>query len=523
MKRIFILLLEIQTTLEKLKPTFHLAPRSSCAVGTRLETIQFITTWIVAGGEEVLRLKGLAGVGKSSLMGSIKDLALAMGEHGRLGAFIRFDRTQMSDPSRMILSLAYKLAEFDDRIGRAIAQAVVNKPNINDRSLSAQFQDYVIDPLESVAMLQDNGPNVIIIDGLDECEVGAQRAELLEVLSRGFGKRLPFLRLIIASRPQPDLEHEFCPPGSTSSHVRPYPLDINSPSNNRDIRLYFEKRLNDTKDPKVRELFEEHHAIEELSHRACGLFIWASTIWTFIMAYPSRRLKTVLETPTFPDAEAALNSLYKTALQVIITERGDSDDVKGDIRTVLGAVIVALEPGLTVGAIDNLMFGLDQSIAGDIVGMLASVVTFEEEAPIRLIHKSFDDFLQNHQRCGDEWYISTMEYRRQITIRCFKHLAEFFGTLTASGHQELKSNIPSSVSYAAYKCFYHLKTLDEADHHVDEVVRFFLHNHFLQWLEVIPTETADESLRCLLTWTNVRLFHMWGKALELKCATACWC
>ena len=509
---ILILLLEIRTTLEKLGPTFHLPPRSSCVVGTRLETIRSITTWIVAGNEEVLWLKGLAGVGKSSLMGSIKDLTLAMGDHGRLGAFLRFDRIQMSDPSRAILSLAYKLAEFDDRIGRAIAQAVVNKPNVNDRTLSAQFQDYVVDPLTSVATLKDNGPIVVIVDGLDECEVGAQRAELLKILSRGFGSQLAFIRLIIASRPQPDLEHALCPPGSISSHVRPYPLDINSPSNNHDIRLYFEKRLDETNDSNLHQLFEECHAIEELSHRACGLFIWASTIWTFIMAYPSRRLKAVLNTPTFPDAETALNSLYKTALQVITTERGDSNDVKDDIRTVLGSVIVALEPGLTVRAIDGLMFGLDQSIARDIVGMLASVVSFGDDDPIRLIHKSFDDFLQDQHRCGDEWYISAKEYRHAITIRCFRHLVEYFRTEISKGRQELEGGIPSSVSYAANKCFYHLKSLDKADHHTDETVRVFLKNYFVQWLKVIPVEIAIDSLRCLVIWTNVRLSNIWIRA-----------
>ena len=460
----------------------------------------------------MLWLKGLAGVGKSSLMGSIKDLTLAMGVHGRLGAFLRFDRIQMSDPSRAILSLAYKLAEFDDRIGRAIAQAVINKPNINDRSLSAQFQDYVIDPLESVATLKDNGPIVVIVDGLDECDVGAQRAELLKVLSHGFGSQLPFIRLIISSRPQPDLEHALCPPGSTSSHVRPYPLDINSPSNNQDIRLYFEKKLDETNDSDIHELFDECHAIEKLSHRACGLFIWASTIWTFIMAYPSRRLKAVLNTPIFPDAEAALNSLYKTALQVIITERGDSNDVRDDIRTVLGVVIVAHEPGLTVRAVDGLMFSPGQSIAKDIVSMLASVVSFGDDDPIRLIHKSFDDFLQDQQRCGDEWYISARDYRYAITIRCFNHLADYFRTQISRGSQKLKGDVPSSVSYAAKKCFRHLESLDEADHHIDETVRIFLKNYFIQWLSAVPVETAIYSLRRLVTWTNVGFFNVWIRA-----------
>ena len=507
-----ILLLEIQTTLEKLKPTFHLPPRSSCVVGTRLETIRSITTWIVAGNEGVLWLKGLAGVGKSSLMGSIKDLTLAMGVHGRLGAFLRFDRIQMSDPSRAILSLAYKLAEFDDRIGRAIAQAVINKPNINDRSLSTQFQDYVIDPLESVTTLKDNGPIVVIVDGLDECDVGAQRAELLEILSRGFGSRLPFIRLIIASRPQPDLEHALCPPGSNSSHVLSHRLDTNLPSNKRDIHLYFEKRLDETNDSDIRELFEECHAIEKLSHRAYGLFIWASTIWSFIMVHPSRRLKAVLDTPVSSDAEAALNSLYKTALQVIITEPGDSNDVKNDIRTILGAVIVAHEPGLTVRAVDGLMFGLGQSIAKHIISMLGSVVSFEDDEPIRLIHKSFDDFLQDQQRCGDEWYISAKDYRRTITIRCFEHLAEYFRTQISRGSQELKGDIPSSMSYAAKKCFYHLESLDETDHHIDEAVRIFLKNYFIQWLSAVPVRTAIGSLRRLVTWTNVRLSNVWIRA-----------
>ncbi len=63
-------------------------------------------------------------------------------------------------------------------------------------NLLRQFQLLLHGPLERVLDLVDEGPLVVIIDGLDKC--GAS-GELLAVLAEGFGPKLPFMHLIVSS------------------------------------------------------------------------------------------------------------------------------------------------------------------------------------------------------------------------------------------------------------------------------------------------------------------------------------
>ncbi len=69
-----------------------------------------------------------------------------------------------------------------------------------------QFRLLVQEPLETLPELQDEGPLVIIIDGLDQNDVPE---DVLEVLADGFGPKLPFMRLIIFSRPEERISRVF--------------------------------------------------------------------------------------------------------------------------------------------------------------------------------------------------------------------------------------------------------------------------------------------------------------------------
>ncbi|KDQ61258.1 hypothetical protein JAAARDRAFT_123999, partial [Jaapia argillacea MUCL 33604] len=192
--------------LSRLNPHRAITRRDPCLPGTRTREIVAVISWIAKQSNEIFWLRGLAGTGKSALASTIAEHCRAMGEHGRLGAFIRFDRAEMNDPFRVIPTLAYKLASFDDRLGILIADVIKKVPDIVDRSLQEQFTRLVTGPLSIIADdLLDEGPIVVLLDGLDECGTPGRRGELLAVLARGFGDNLPFIRLIVTSRPEPDI------------------------------------------------------------------------------------------------------------------------------------------------------------------------------------------------------------------------------------------------------------------------------------------------------------------------------
>ncbi len=314
---------------QHLKPPQELDPKSKCTQGTRVETINTMMSWISRCNGGTMWCKGLAGTGKSSLVGTLHDLLIAdIGGRSRLAAFIRYDRIEYSKASKLIASIAYALGMLDERIGMAISKAVQTRWPVDP---SAQFQRLLRGPLESLPGLLDGGPLVVIVDGLDESDVSD---DMLAVLAEGFGPKLPFMRLIVSSRPVHRIATAF--EGRDSIYI--LYLDTSSDSINRDIHFYLGLQLNvDNRDPVFQAKCKQLNAVDELAARASGLFIWAATIAKFICGWPGiSRLEAVLATDIPSDAAEALTTLYRTTLNTLVFEiPGANADIKTCLRNVL--------------------------------------------------------------------------------------------------------------------------------------------------------------------------------------------
>ncbi|PBK59544.1 hypothetical protein ARMSODRAFT_852246, partial [Armillaria solidipes] len=255
----------------------------------------------------------------------------------RLAAFIRYDRTLYRDSSELITSIAYSLGMFDQRIGIAIVKALTESPAAVKMAASesrTQFRLLLQEPLETIPELQDEGPLVVIIDGLDESDVST---ELLEVLADGFGPMLPFMRLIVSSRPEEKISRVFKKRQHGFHH---FPLDTSSDEVKGDIRHFIQQRFNSIEDKHVWGMYKEQDVVIQLAERASGLFIWAATVCSFLCDFPSlRRLEALLETTIPADATEALTTLYRTALDTVVSEvSGRKEDIRQCIRAVLGAL-----------------------------------------------------------------------------------------------------------------------------------------------------------------------------------------
>ncbi|KAK0438238.1 hypothetical protein EV421DRAFT_2021353 [Armillaria borealis] len=364
-----------------LHPPQELGPKSWCTRGTCVATINVMVSWIAQCDGRTLWCKGLAGTGKSSLMGTLHELLTTnIGGRSRLAAFIRYDRIEYSKASTLITSIAYALGMFDDRIGRAISLVVQTLPLVVTLPPSAQFQFLLRNPLESLPDIGDGGP-------------------------LGFGPKLSFMRLIISSRPVHRITMAF----EGQDCMYPLHLDTSSESINRDIQFYLGREFATIRDDAFQEKCKALDAVKELTARASGLFIWAATVARFVHAFPGiSRLQALLDTSIPSDAPEALTTLYRTALGTLVSEPGANADIKKYVRSVLGAVLVTqTPPGMTEDVLDNVvLLGEGSPPSRHIVSMLGSVLSPEtKDSPIRLIHKSLDDFLQDQSRCGDEWFI----------------------------------------------------------------------------------------------------------------------
>ncbi len=474
--------------LRDLQPPEELGPKSSCTQGTRIETINTMVSWIAKGNSEMMWCKGLAGTGKSSLMGTLHDLLTAdIGGRSRLAAFVRYDHIQYSNASKLITSIAYALGTFDVRIGMTISKVIETSRTVMIMlDLSAQFRLLLRGPLERVPDLVDEGPLVVIIDGLDECDASP---ELLAVLAEGFGPKLPFMRLILSSRPVLRMVTVF----GGRDCIYPLHLDTALEYVNRDIRFYFEREFATIRDDAFQEQCEELDAVNELTARASSLFIWAATVVKIVVEFPGISiLQDFLATDIPASATEALTTLYLASLNALVSEiPGVNAKIKKCVRSVLGAVLVnRTPPGMTEDVLDKIVLSSTGSPPSrHIVSMLGSVLSPEtKDSPIRLIHKSLDNFLQDRNRCGDEWFVDVPLHRKAIAQQCRVVSKSFMKTWSPTSDMDIEA-VPAYISkYALFGMFWYSEpAFDKSDL---ELFTSFFRPYFLPWLDIVATDSG---------------------------------
>ncbi|KAF5369015.1 hypothetical protein D9758_002828 [Tetrapyrgos nigripes] len=435
--------LYIDKNLEPLKKGNTLPPKSHCLHGTRRNTVRRIMDWVVKGKEPIFWLFGVAGSGKSSLMGTLHNMFVDMGFKSRLAAFIRFDRNDYNNASMFIQTLAYKLAHFDHRLAEAIVDVLAENEQIVDvTDISKQLDRLIFGPLRKHGEdLRKEGSIIIIVDGLDECTRSDHsetnfRGQLLKLLVENPFQDFPFVRLVLASRPEEDIKRML----TGRKHIVAFPLDTTTDETQADIKHFLEHKLSETglhSGSTFLELCHERDAVNQLSMRASGLFIWASTVVTFIAGYPEQRLRRILDTDVPVNALQALNTLYTTALDSVAGEGDSNEDIRADIRVVLGRIMAAnsVRPHVWSDVLPLTSAILDRPCTGSsavksvnatrVLEKLWSIVQKEEDETLSFLHKSFDDFLTDYTRCPKEYYIDVKEYLLDWTFICTSYFIDF--------------------------------------------------------------------------------------------------
>ena len=95
---------------------------------------------------------------------------------------------------------------FDPRLGVTVSRVVAHYDNMAEMRLEFQFEKMLLaDALKSAEW--SGGPILLIIDALDECGSQADRKTLMQVLSKGFSNLPSFIRIMVVSRQEPDIQH----------------------------------------------------------------------------------------------------------------------------------------------------------------------------------------------------------------------------------------------------------------------------------------------------------------------------
>ena len=484
--------------------------RTPCLKNTRRNVIKDIMEWIADDSNEakkVLWVHGMAGTGKSTLSNTVAEI---MNSLHRLGAFFFFNRDiPQRNFATLIRTLAYRLAMFDPRFGATISRVVTDNDNIAELRLEIQFEKLLsANALKSVEW--SGGPVVLIIDALDECGSQADRKTLMHVLSKGFSDLPSFVRIMVVSRQEPDIQHAL----GSHSHLRPYPLDIESATNKDDVLEFIRHRLGEIriKDGCLRDDWPGDNKINSLADGAGGLFVWASTACLYIESgyAPSRRLSELINKQPEGNSSsgpfAKLDSLYKTGLES--AGLWDDPSFYSDCCNILGMILCARAP-LSCSVIDALLALPEDTPSLKSVSRMRCVLHVSETERIRILHPSFHDYLS--ERCKDQsWSIDLERHNKALALRCVdlldKELRENICDMTLP-YMNRKITLPEAICYACEFWIEHICLGSDVTDDTLNGMYDFLVKHLLHWMEAMAIlDLHDRTIRSiddLLKWLRV--------------------
>jgi RecA/RadA recombinase len=487
--------------------------------GTRKSRLKEIVDWVANKSEEEGLLQsntywiyGLPGIGKTSLAHSI---CANLHDQGQLaGAFFcKRDDPNLSEPRNILPTLIYKLAGIFPPFRTILANRLRNDPNLTPESMKDSLFFELLDNLPK----RPNGFLVFVIDAFDECGDDRSRTGLLKLLT-GAATRAPWLKIIITSRPEANIQQFF--DGLTLSSYVGYDLATDQEAGD-DLRTFARSEF----EPVARKWYlpapwPEESLLNRVVSRANGLFIFIKTL---VLALehcedPTEFLKVTSE----DSAGAGLKTLYRLYSSIlksrIVHSYTEFQRVIGVLLTVAPyralceetiAELAAVKPNLVKMWIDDL-----------------SSLLYRDEgtnAAIRVRHLSISDFLVSHA-CPCNYRINPGDANGQLGIACLKTMVSQLrfnicgledSRLANADIEDLLSriteNISDSLQYSSLYWSNHLCfTPDDGDRQVwKELKEFFEGLCPLFWIEVLSimgmVPMGAPSIRRLISWAKVSL------------------
>ncbi|KAF6742099.1 hypothetical protein DFP72DRAFT_214530 [Ephemerocybe angulata] len=441
-----------------------------CLKDTRVAVQEDIMSWIEAGDQDaqptrIMWVTGPAGTGKTAILGTIAD---ACKEKGTLAASFFFSAFAGSANRRtkrcLVPTLAYQLMNHGSIPGlrEHILSSLVQDPLVFKKDMKEQLNALVLEGLRSVThdLSGDNDgvPRVIVIDGLDECDVeqyqeSSNKAnpsvhvptrrkedDQLEVLSllllATSHPSFPF-RILIASRPEVTIRDFFTTDGKACT--RELFLDEKYDPD-ADIALFYAAKFS-TICRRLGISPEEWPGKEAkliLIRNASGQFIYAATVVRYIEgsphspkppsqssskpSTPHQRLQQILGRQRAGSPHnplEALDALYHLVLETCPDPElsmkwlgaAQITDYSGDLFPVwLLRLVLEASPGEEQCALGPLSSLLPTQISGENLRM-----------PYSFYHKSFLDFIEDPTRCGKR-FLTEEEALTWVAQRFFQTL-----------------------------------------------------------------------------------------------------
>jgi hypothetical protein len=238
---------------------------------------------------------------------------------------------------------------------------------------------------------------------------------------------------------------------------------------------------------------------------AVPLFIFAATVCRFIgdraWSDPAGQLAKILEyqTRSLGSEIDKLDATYRPILdQLSVGSESAQRSLVQEFRIVVGAIVLLVEP-LSVSSLASLL-DIPKAVISRRLVSLHSVLSVPEsiDAPVRLLHLSFRDFLvDSAKQDSNPFWVHEETTHEMIAIKCVRllssndHLKQDICGLENPGAARV--HVPEiAIQYALpvhirYACLYWVYHLDKSGSTItdDHEVVKFPQKYFLNWLEAL--------------------------------------
>jgi hypothetical protein len=484
--------------------------------GTRQDILAHVMEWVAdLDAPNILWIKGYPGVGKSAIAST---LASTLQESGRLGSSFFFQRAKAASMTTRILwkKVAVDLSRQYPPIRRVLVDKMrTEEIDLSLLSIKALFEVLIQEPLVSSKHLQNDKLPVIVLDALDECGglKGASsddRIALIQTLKLWPGMPKKF-KLIVTSRDESDIGDAFL---QMSHHFIELFAGQRVTKNSNDIRLFLQDRFSSISASwhSLPAEWPSLAIIDELTTKAEGLFIWAMTVVEFIgKGNPKNKLDQILKRHKIN----GIKGLYSHILDISFGDP-DEETIRA-FRLIVGTIILAKTP-LSASSVVQLL-SIDETMLEHICKGLQSVLDLK--GSLKFHHQSFEDFLLDDTGSGSKFLIKTGDSSRELALSCLRTMKQElrFNICELESSYIRNRDIPDLDSriqrcipqHLSYSCYYWMDHLakTKGDDEVLDVLRVFIYDLFLYWLEVLSVSRGIHLARgmmgSLANWMKVRL------------------
>jgi hypothetical protein len=443
---------------------------------------------------------------------TVADLAQ---NQGRLAGtfFISRNIAATRASSAIIPTIAYQLALRQDPFRSPICAGITSDRDIRDRTVATQVKVLLQGLPDSIV---SGRPLLIVLDALDECEFEGDDVTLL--ISKLAS--MESIKILVTSRPEPHMLRAL---GAvqTPTSLHDIEADIVLSDIHRYLTHSFEQLARQRRLPLP---FPSPQALDELVRRTSGLFIYAATAVNYISdpgANPHLRLQQVLEQDEdeAPYQHRLLDRMYSEILSRAAETSGNLRKHERALRNILSAVVLLQEP-VHASALVSLA---DEERREDILPSLSAVLLMgnENDAPIRLIHPSFLEFVTNEERCrAQHFLVKCPEGHLQLAVRCLQIMNMqlrqdicYIGDASLLNSEILHLDgllarvAPSELRYACKYWHIHFRSANLQSPGLIQELETFCMDHLLHWIELLSLldelPTALTSMETLLSHIRV--------------------